>query len=333
MAEGAHTGAELETGAQEIGLADIVEILRRYRRLIGRSIAIAVLLGVAYALFATPRYTATVVVQPVEEQPAGAAGALASKFGGIASLAGINLGGGGNKEEYLAILRSRELAEKFIRSHDVAPKLMPALWDEESKSWKAKPPWTTRLKRRLRGMLATISGDAGWHERHGAEPTMGELYRKFDEKLRAIDEDLKTGLVSVSFTLEEPELAARWVNDYVAMANEEIRARTIREAEAAVSYLKAEAERTNDMQLKNAIFDLIQSQMQRIATAKARPEYAFRVIDPAVVPEKPSQPRRVLAVMLALLGALAVAFAMILWKEGAAAAREEDGGRGQGIAP
>ncbi|RME28514.1 MAG: hypothetical protein D6800_03775 [Candidatus Zixiibacteriota bacterium] len=324
MAEGARTGAELETDAQEIGLADIVEILRRYRRLIGRSIAVALLLGVAYALLATPRYTATVVVQPVEEQAGGAASALAGKFGGLASLAGINLGGGGNKEEYLAILRSRELAEKFIRSQDVAPKLMPALWDEESKTWKAKPPWTTWLKRRLRGMLATISGDAGWRERHGAEPTMGELYRKFDEKLRAIDEDLKTGLVSVSFTLEEPELASRWVNDYVAKANEEIRARTIREAEAAVTYLKAEADRTNDMQLKNAIFDLIQSQMQRIATAKARPEYAFRVIDPAVVPEKPSRPRRILAIFLALIGGTALALGIIVWKESAASVSREE---------
>ncbi len=303
----------------EIGLADVVALVRRHGRLIARCVGGALLLGLAYALLATPRYTATAVVQPVEEQPVGAAGALASRFGGLASLAGINLGGGGDKEEYLAVLRSRELAEKFVRRYGVAPKLMPALWDEEKGAWKETPPWTTRVRRSVRGLLATISGDAGWRERRGAEPTAGAIYRVFDDKVREISEDLRTGLVGISFTFTEPALAARWVNDYVAMANEEIRSRAIREAQAAVTYLKSEADRTTDMQLKNAIFNLIQSQMQRIATAKARPEYAFRVIDPAVVPERPSRPRRALAVFLALLGGLAMAFGMIVWKETGAA--------------
>ncbi len=323
------TAPSVPGAPDDVGLADIVALVRRHGRLIARCVGGALLVGLAYALLASPRYTATSVMQPVEEQPAGAAGALASKFGGLASLAGVNLGGGGNKEEYLAVLRSRELAEKFVRRHAVAPKLMPALWDEEKGAWKEAPPWTTRVRRSVRGLLAAVSGDAGWRERHGAEPTAGEVYRRFDEKVREVSEDLKTGLVSVSFTFTEPELAARWVNDYVAMANEEIRLRAIREAQAAVTYLKSEADRTTDMQLKNAIFDLIQSQMQRIATAKARPEYAFRVIDPAVVPERPSRPRRALAIFLALVAGLAVALGMVLWKEGGRAAGSDDEGRRQ----
>ncbi|RMH39232.1 MAG: hypothetical protein D6694_11350, partial [Gammaproteobacteria bacterium] len=69
--------------------------------------------------------------------------------------------------------------------------------------------------------------------------------------------------------------------------------------------------RTTDMQLKNAIFDLIQSQLQRVATARARPEYAFRIVDPAKSPERPIEPNRLMVIIWALAGGGALGMGII----------------------
>lgn len=287
-----------------ITLADIVTLIRENRRLIACCVGVSLLLGLCYALFKTPEYRARVVVQPVEDE-AGAASSLAGRFGGLASLAGINLGSGGNKEEYLGVLRSRHLAERFIERYQVMPELFPSLWDAEIGDWIPEPPVTTRIKRAVKGALAAISGDEGYKPRTGTKPTIGEAFEAFDRRVRVVRENPKSGLVIVTMKHRKPGLAARWANGYIAMANEEIRQRTIAEAGAVIHFLEDEADRTTDRQLKKAIFELIQSQLQRIATAKARPEYAFRIIDPAKAPEDHAGPNKFLALVLSLaLGAL-----------------------------
>ena len=72
----------------------------------GKWLALAVTLffavvGAAYALLAPQWYRAEVLLMPVEEN-SGLAGQLA-QFGGLANLMGINLGGGSDSAEAMAV--------------------------------------------------------------------------------------------------------------------------------------------------------------------------------------------------------------------------------------
>ncbi|NVK00497.1 MAG: LPS O-antigen length regulator, partial [Oceanospirillaceae bacterium] len=60
-------------------------------------------------------------------------------------------------------------------------------------------------------------------------------------------------------------------------------------------------------------FDLIQSQIETMMLAKATPEYLFKTIDPAVVPELKVKPKRSLIVALGVLlgGMLGVLLVLI----------------------
>ncbi len=295
----------------EIDFLYILENVRVHKRLIVWCINIFFVFGLAYAIFRTPEYKATVIIQPVEEDVSGAA-SLASKFGGLASLAGINIRGGGNKEEYLGILRSRRLAEQFIRKYHVMPDLFQDLWDAEKKQWLIEAPLTLKISDTIHSILAGLSGDRGFKRRQGAQPTMGEGIKKFEEEVRDILEYPREGLYGLAIRHEDPRLAAQWANGYIALANEEIRMRAIREAQTAIEFLEKEADKTKDIQLKGVIFDLIQGQLQRIATARARQEYAFRIIDPAHVPEEPAGLTRpviiVVSILLGILFAAAIIF-------------------------
>ena len=66
--------------------------------------------GVAYALMAQEWWRADVVLAPADKKAL--PGAL-GQLGGLASLAGVNIGGGGNQEP-LAVLKSKGFAREFI---------------------------------------------------------------------------------------------------------------------------------------------------------------------------------------------------------------------------
>ena len=78
------------------------------------SVALA-LLAVAVSFLITPQYRSQVVLSPVGSSAGGGLAALAGQFGGLASLAGINIGAEDNVAESIAILKSRALTERFIR--------------------------------------------------------------------------------------------------------------------------------------------------------------------------------------------------------------------------
>ena len=304
----------------EITLRDIFTALNRQRKLIAACIAATTLIGLLYAIFATPLYRAQVVLRPLEVEEGSALSALSSQFGGAAALAGIDLGGSGSdRDEYLAILKSRALGERFIDTYKLKPELFPERWDAEAGRWReqGEPGLLGRMARALSRGLAAVSGDEGWHLR-GAEPSMWEAYKIFDFSIRRIAEDRKTGLVTLSMEFRDPRRAAEWANTYVAMANKVIRSQAVAEATRALDYLNAELDKATVAGLRDTIYRVIEGQLKKIMLANARPDYAFKVIDKAVVPEERVSPKRTLSVILGfmmggLIGALG-AFLIETWK-------------------
>lgn len=308
----------------EISLRDIFEALIRQRKLIVAFTAGTVVVGLLYAIFTTPLYTASVTVQPVSEQKPGGLAGLAAQFGSVASLAGINLpSAGAEAVEYIAILKSREFGERFIREQQVKPHLFRDKWDARAGAWigggREGGGLLSGLKRSILATLAALSDDEGWSgEPREAEPSMWVAYQMFNDQIRRIQEDPQTGLVTVLFEYRNPRLAAQWANAYVAMANEEIRANAIEEASRALEYLNREVERTTAVGLRETIYKLVEAQLERIMLANAREDYAFKVIDKAVEPERRSHPKRALIIALSLvLGLILGIFAALArdaWK-------------------
>ncbi len=300
---------------QVIYLSDILAALKRQKRLILASIAATTLIGLLYAVLATPLYRAQVIVRPLEVEEGSALSALSSQFGGAAALAGIDLGGSGSdRDEYLAILRSRALGERFITQYKLMPFLFPDRWDAAAGRWKEDEPGLLgRTTRAVSRGLASISGDQGWRER-GPVPTLWDAYKIFDEDVRKISEDRDTGMVTLSIEFPDPQRAAEWANAYVAMANEMIRTDTVAEATRALDYLNAEVDKATVAGLRDTIYRVIEGQLKKIMLANARPDYAFKVLDKAVVPEEKSYPKRALIVILAFMlgGALGIFAALAI---------------------
>ena len=118
---------------------DLVELLRAIWAGKFTIIFISMIFAVASVFFALSKpniYKASAILAPASsEGGAGGLGALAGQFGGLASMAGINLGGGGGDKTALAleILKSRSFIEAFITKHDLLVPLMASKkWDMAS---------------------------------------------------------------------------------------------------------------------------------------------------------------------------------------------------------
>jgi uncharacterized protein involved in exopolysaccharide biosynthesis len=77
--------------------------------------------------------------------------------------------------------------------------------------------------------------------------------------------------------------------------------------------LKQQVANTSLADLQSMFFELIQSQTETVMLAQVRPEYVFKTIDPAVVPEEKSKPSRALICVLGTLlgGMLGVVIVLI----------------------
>lgn len=219
---------------------------------------------IAAAILLTPIYRASTVLIPAKSDKdldAGGGGlGGGGGIGGVASLVGINLGGGDSAtEEALGVLRSRQFTDKFISDFNLITVLYAKLWDPQAKKWKVD-------------------------EKH--QPTPAKAYKLFDKKIRTIVPEKKTSLISLNIDWTDRIAAAAWANELVSRLNLEMRQRETTRADAAVGYLEKEFETTNAVATREAIGRLIEAQVRQRMYAVVTPEFAFRIIDRAQAPDR-----------------------------------------------
>src|SRR5512140_1052256 len=117
-----HGHVQRQPGADdEVDFPELWRVLVKYRRMIMTSALIAALLSTAISLLLPNIYRAEILLGPAQSDDS-KAGGLASALGGLgglASMTGISLSGGGNTEENLAVLKSRDFLWKFVQERNL----------------------------------------------------------------------------------------------------------------------------------------------------------------------------------------------------------------------
>jgi len=174
---------------------------------------------IAAAFLIPPVYRASIILIPTRtDHDMGSGDSALGGIGGVASLVGINLGGGDSlTEETLAVLKSRQFTEKFISDLNLMPVLYAKKWDSQAGKWKVSPK---------------------------LQPTPARAYKYFDKKIRTVTQEKKASLITLSVDWTDRVAAANWANDLIKRLNLEMRQREIARANSAVGYLEREFEAT-----------------------------------------------------------------------------------------
>ena len=157
----------------------------------------------------------------------------------------------------------------------------------------------------LRNLLPVIFHD-DWDAEKGAwdvdaddVPTLARGVERFDKSIRTVNQDVETGLVNLTVDWIDPVLARDWAQGLIAEVNADMRGRAIDQSKRNIEFLKGQLEATDAVELRTAVFSVMESEMKNAMMAAVRTDFAFEVIDPPVVPEKPAWPNRIL---LAVVG-------------------------------
>ena len=122
-----------------------------------------------------------------------------------------------------------------------------------------------------------------------------------------IDVDRRTNLITVSITWEDPVLAAQWANWMIKDINKKIREQEIKELQQSITFMQAQLDNTDSSgSLNSVMFNLIEELTKKVMIANVREEYAFKIIDPAVVPEMKYKPSKRNIVMISFLMGLLI---------------------------
>jgi uncharacterized protein involved in exopolysaccharide biosynthesis len=279
-----------QTDLQEITLRDLFRLLK-VRGLFIATVSLLFALGAGIAAFVSPKwYEASIVLSPVATSASSALGSSGSALGGLAALAGISVGGDSKKSESVAMLQSEALTERYIEKNGLLQVIYRDDWDEAKKAW--------------------VDPDK--------HPTLWKANLYFKKSLRTVSTDLKTGIITLTIKWKDPALAADWANGLVNMTNEYMRNKAIAESEKNIEYLTAEAAKTNMVEARQAIYTILQGEINKSMLARGSSEYAFKIIDPARTAEKQSSPIKSLWIIIGLFSGAFLAIAATLihssWK-------------------
>lgn len=273
-------------------LRSLIAIIWARRGWVAISICAVTLVCAAIAFLMTPVYRAQVVFVSATAGQGNLGGPLSSvldSLGGLASQAGINLSSTSDSsvEETLAVLKSRQLTMSFINDNHLMPKLYPKKWDAAAHRWKVPLD---------------------------DQPTEARAFKKFDKKIRTVDRDKKSGLVTLQIDWSDRNEAAAWANELVRRVNVEMRARAITKADDSLGFLQKELGTTADVDTRDAVNKLIETQVKQRMLANVTPDYAFRVVDKAVAPDKddPIRPQKLALLLAGPLAGFALGVAWVL---------------------
>ena len=297
-----------QQGGDEIDLRELFKVLWKGKWIIIATTFAFSVGSVLYALSLPNIYKADALLAPAESSNGGGLSKMAGQLGGLAALAGVNLGGGESSQTDLAVhvMKSRQFVKAFIKKHSLLVPLMAAKgWELESNSLvldeELYNPNSGKWLRTAKGMRGSI-------------PTSQEAFEVFSKEIFNINLDKESGLYTVSVKHYSPYVAQQWVNWLIEDINKVMRERAIAETSQNLAYLNTQLQKTAVADMQSTFYKLIEEQTKSQMLAEVQEEFVFKIVDPAAVPETKVEPRRaIICVLGAILGSLIGILIVLIW--------------------
>jgi|CXWL01.1.fsa_nt_gi uncharacterized protein involved in exopolysaccharide biosynthesis len=276
-------GRELKSVvSDDIDLRELCRVIWARRLLVIGIVVAAAAISAGVVSMLPNIYRADVLLAPVSDSLGDKNSSAMSQLGGLASLAGLSVGGSSSVEESLAVLNSRTFLWSFIQEKNLMPILFSPQWDASKKAWKVSDP--------------------------KKQPNLWDAYRLLiKEGIISIEKEKKSDMVTLVVEWEDAESAAKWSNELVVRLNEYLRQQAIVRSQDNLRFLTSALEKTQIQEVRQTLFDLISQEQKKAMLATTQKEYAFKVLDAAATPDRKLKPKRLLIVLLTSLVAGVIA--------------------------
>ena len=231
-------------------------LLWRRRWLIGGvTLVIALGIGMATRFYCRKWYRAEAVITPLGPGEEADSGLADSPFGGVAGISALlGIGAAGDNvvaaERFVAIMESYDFGLDLIQRDNLVPVLTQ------------------------NGVFAGSP----------AAPTPWRLHLELDNRFSS-EYDYRTGNLTLYFTDPDRTMAQRILAHYLERLRDRLRSEAVRAASSAAASLAEEVGKTPDALLQNQLYELMARQIQREKLAQVQADFAFKIVEPPVVPD------------------------------------------------
>lgn len=294
--------------SSEITLGFLVDALWRNKFKVIIPTVLVSVLAVFYAINKPDIYTASGVYTPASQGDSGSLSKLAGQFGGLASIAGVNLGGGSKDDTKVALkfLTSRSFLQHFIEKYSLEDEVMAvngwdrtinelsydeSLYNLAENKWVRTPPPNKHVI-----------------------PTPWEAYESFKDILK-VQYDDKEGIILLSIDYYSPEIAKEWLELIVKELNSFWKAKKLDKSDKLIAGLTIKAQETKISELQTVFYTLIAEQTKNNLLDQVTDESVFELVGEVVLPEDKSAPSRALICILAFILSASISSLIIIGRE------------------
>lgn len=285
-----------------VDLREVIKVVWLAKWIIIFFVFICTLASVFYALSLPNIYKSEVTLAPVSEN---SSMRVPGQLGGLAALAGVSIGASGPDKTSIAIevLKSRNFIGDFVEKHDLYATVM------------AVTEWNSAENKIIFNSELYDSTNSKWVRKVSypflPKPSRLEAYSAFNS-IFSVSQDKTSGLIKVSVEHLSPFVAKNILDLLITEINEEMRQRDLSEASHSITYLNQQISQTNLSEARTMLYSLVEEQTKVLMLGNVRSEYVFKTLDPAVVAEAKSKPRRSVIVLLTAVLATLLSTLLVL---------------------
>ena len=291
--------------SNEFGLEDLLKTFRKKKLIILGSSFFVSSIFCFLSFFLNDIYKSEIIISSSSDNQS----SIFSNYSTLANIAGINLPSQSNAiraDEGIEIIKSLGFFKKILSKYNFKLYLSAAkkwnkeknilvydsdIYDSERNNWKSKD-------------VHAING----------VPSDQNVHRIFLDSL-TVNKDADTGFIKISFKHLSPFIAKEILDLVVQEINGISRDQDILIMYDTIDFLKLELKKNSLNEVRNAIANTIQKQIETIAIANSSPNYLFKILSEPSVPEFKSGPNRVLIVILSFVLVFLITFSFYLVKE------------------
>ena len=350
--------------SDEIDLVALLQKVWHGRKIALITIGVFALMGIVFALGSTNVYTATTTFIPKGQTSSGA-----GSLSGLASLAGINLGGmnGGDSEippsMYPMVLNSIPFQEKLlalsVTINGNKIQLKEHLLGQMNYTDSNSLSFLTLLKKYTIGLPALIKGTL--FAKMNALPSYSEMptikrlsyedeqLSNYLKELVTINVDTKEGFITLTYQDKDPQIAAIVALNAQTLLQEEVINFKIKNAQELLTFtegLNAEKKMSfealqdelatfrdqhqnissglfenklnrleSELAIARSVYEELSKQVEQARIQVSKDTPIFTIIDPVVIPNQRTSPKRTLIVIIWAFLGLIMGLTYILLKE------------------
>lgn len=285
------------SGLGLMALRDLIADLLAHRKTILTSVGVTFAIGVFFLATAPIKYTAYVVLAPLEERSN-----LSASSEGILSTIGLNVGSQKFSpfDHFIETLTSAKLAEKLNRDMQFSQRIFS--YDKEDKEFvRSKSPVAL-----VRYLVNWLFGQPGWQP-----PKNYDLARYLKSQI-GFETERKAASVTITYEHRSPEFAREFLSLVTTKADEILRSEEKAMNTARHGYLEQKLQTEPRQINRSMVAQLLLDAEQRLMLANVDPMFGARIIDGPISSSKPSSPNILRGLIISLVLGFMVGIALVV---------------------